>query len=344
MENELEWIDFCRSKTDFFSHRLIDNKTNLLKVIRFSDRRDASFFCRAIVGKFDDRTYRGSVGGSAVHVICSDQLCRAHLRFTKKKDKYFTYKSHTEHTTTCQGAYEPQVGNIAPFLNKTDIHNSKSKGKYLTEIGIANGWSLSSSKRSEAMFRDVSKAKELEVMNNITQIEPFLKVFAEKNNSFYTVIKSDNNTFQRAMVLFLWAKTMELTSRVVAIDGCHMKPILLTSNHARIRKELKQLKCIALVTKSSENHNIILAFSLCHTEEAVEFSALLSFCVKNGLDLNKPSQTIISDRAAAIKSAIKACLPSAYHIFCPVHIKRNLVGSGFSEKTLNDVRFARIIS
>ena len=74
---------------------------------------------------------------------------------------------------------------------------------------------------------------------------------------------------------------------------------------------------------------IILAMSICFTEDKEELKRLLDVCLESGLQINSSDLTLLSDRSAAIINAVDEKLPLVYHAFCPLHLERNLISKGF---------------
>lgn len=319
-------------------------KERVLREMFFSERKDVLFFCQFTLGEIENKTYiHGKKGGkTTIILLCTDKDCPGEIKYTLRQTGFCLHHI-TPHNTTCITGFSPRPNHVKQEIDLDFIRkNSKNQSAALKKIAEARHWQLEPNTEKYILYGDVSKNLQERLCLNLEKIEPYLRKCLDLNpNCFYRLDTDDENFFTRLIFIFPWSRNFQLMNRIVAIDSCHMNEVMMTSKHVKNRKKMEETKFIALVTKSSNNHNIVLAFSLCLNEKAEEFNKLLQFCVENGVMLNKSEQAIISDRAEAIRAAISKSLPKAYHICCPLHLERNLLSSlqGLNKNLVDEVKF-----
>lgn len=317
-------------------------KERVLRELVFSERKDVLFFCQFTLGEIENKTYiQGKKGGkTTIILVCKDEDCPGEIKYTHRKAGFCLYHI-IPHNTTCIKGFCPRPNHAKKVVDFEFIRkNSKNQIAALKQIAEARHWQIGTNTEKYILYGDVSKNLQERLCLNLEKIEPYMCKCLDLNpNCFYRLDTDDENYFTRLMFIFPWSRNFQLMNRIVAIDSCHMNEVMVTSKHIKNRKKMEETKFIALVTKSSNNHNIVLAFSLCLNEKAEEFSKLLQFCVESGVMLNTSEQAIISDRAEAIRSAISKSIPQAYHICCPLHLKRNLLSSlqGLDKRLVDEV-------
>ncbi len=293
----------------------------------FASRKDATMYLQFTLGQQQGKTYtidNKCSGGRSLLVRCAG--CQAFIQFTKRGDgKTYSYFSHSQHEDVCATLFHPKSRHLSQVIDKNLFENCLNKTEAVVNQCIEKNWIVDKTVIQNILFRGVSDQKSNEVIEDIERLEPFLLAITKKNPGCkYRLDKDTDCFFKRLVFYFSWAHKLPLVPRIVAIDGCHVKDVLITSKHSLGRKKIESMKFIALTTKGSNNNNILLAFSLCLNEKHEEFIQLLNFCKENGLNIDKKEQAIISDRAESIRLAVKIAAPLSYHICCPLHLKRNL--------------------
>jgi hypothetical protein len=191
-----------------------------------------------------------------------------------------------------------------------------------------------------------------EHLSSINFIEPMLLKLQQHCPSFkYQIVRCGPNNFDMKRVIILLPYAVkyldsDYACKLIGLDGAHNKNVLMKkeeeSEHGRQQQPsgstndvnqkrnksnkvmFVKTKLLAIATRTPANRLLLLAFSLTYSESAEEFTCLLNFCNSNGLALDKEDITVVTDRAEAINSSIKTCMPNAYHALCLKHMERNL--------------------
>lgn len=318
-------IEMTKSLLEFLAGRAQEVQWDLLKKMVFPSREDAQFFIRFIFASCQQKTYVAgeSGGGNTLLLNCVEKGCKSFIKFNRRNGCF----SHSEHQlhSSCFGQFKPKAEYLRKFFYSNILTNFKNKIKGIMDFCEKYGWSITKNVAEDVAYRDQSKFIRQTVLEDIALLEPFLLAFKKQNPDWdYRLDREADGLFTRLILYFPWAHELKLTRRIIAIDSCHVKDIMLTSIHCKEREKLESMKIIAVTTKRSTNNNILLAFSLCLNEQSVEFVQILEYCKSKGLDINNSKQVIISDRAESIKKAIKSSATHAYHVCCPLHLKRNL--------------------
>lgn len=216
---------------------------------------------------------------------------------------------------------------VKRLMITSDTYGQKKRTKY--EVGLSfcakEGIVIKPAALKKAVLTDFKEIEE-RISRDVSKIEALLLSMKNANNLFdYQMVADEDGLFIRVLVVLPYSRLLECPKRLVALDSAHLKDTMLTATNAEERRRLQKLKFAALTTRTSNNTNLLLAFSISLHETEEEYSELLRFCIQNKMDLNSPNQTIVSDRASAIANAISAQMPSAYHIPCAVHLERNLL-------------------
>jgi len=126
-----------------------------------------------------------------------------------------------------------------------------------------------------------------------------------------------------------------LVKPVVAIDGAHLSPdgtgtvrkfwgiVLLFFSFLQSTRLYAQL--LLMVASDGNNELVPLAAAIAKTETTEVWSAFLQCCVGCMPVLNTPEMIIMSDRSAAIESAVSSTCERAQHVICTVHLVRNVI-------------------
>jgi predicted patatin/cPLA2 family phospholipase len=239
------------------------------------------------------------------------------LKYTYHTDGLYHFCQSDEHSKHYLVGFSPKVEHLRKVISPDDFRGPQtgSQRAAFERFCTEKRWIVTDSKITNFLYGRASEQRKSTCLQNIMMLEPFLERFQKENpDCRFRVDKDEESYFSRLLFCFSWASKLPFVSRIVAIDGAHMKDILITSKFVTEREKLQDLKIIAITTKSSNNHNILLAFSICLSEKAEEFTQIIEFCKENGLSLNRSEQTIISDCADAILKAVKDTMPDAYHI------------------------------
>ena len=142
--------------------------------------------------------------------------------------------------------------------------------------------------------------------------------------------ESEGDKFQRLFVIPSYTKPLindEYGFSVVGLDAAHMKDVVLKK---RIPRALLE-KCVVTVISGRlpGNTQVIYALMLSQSECSEDIKALLDLLAEEGINLDKETMIIVSDRGKAIIKAVLDNITKAYHHFCPLHIEGNLKAAGF---------------
>jgi hypothetical protein len=144
----------------------------------------------------------------------------------------------------------------------------------------------------------------------------------------------DDGTLKRLAVVMTYAKNaFPFCFQVLGIDCAHIKPIKYGTVN-RVRMLYRKMVITYLTTRTGNNTMLILAVSIGRSENSSDIEWLLHFMIDVeggiGLDLNKKSIIVMSDRGPCIIAAIAAVLCLAFHMFCGKHLltscKHNVKG------------------
>jgi len=81
---------------------------------------------------------------------------------------------------------------------------------------------------------------------------------------------------------------------------------------------------LAITCKTFNKNSHVLLFGLGEAEDTAFISSAIALAEKQGLKLNDHKIVVMSDRGSALIKAIYVCLPLANHMFCGVHLLRNI--------------------
>ena len=81
---------------------------------------------------------------------------------------------------------------------------------------------------------------------------------------------------------------------------------------------------IAITCKTFNKNNHVLVYGVGDSENSILISACIALAKEAGLDMNSKDVVIMSDRGSAIIKSVSNATPLANHLYCAVHLKRNL--------------------
>jgi len=81
---------------------------------------------------------------------------------------------------------------------------------------------------------------------------------------------------------------------------------------------------LSLVASDACNHIIPLAAAIVGTEREETWSYFLRLCVRHMPRLDAEDMVLMSDRCKGLDNAVAATCPRAHHVFCVVHLTRNV--------------------
>lgn len=282
--------------------------------------------------------------------------------FNYTKCHYFSIDTnHIYDTSDCYGIFNPPVAILAKIKTFSELVQNKVNGhcierrnmstNSIIQTLLTKGIQTSENKVKKASML-INKQKLEEHLESIHYIIPWLEVMNEKNPSFHFQVDKekveDCNMLQRINIVFPYTKELvesQYMIKLLGIDGAHVKDIVMQSceliekNQSSSTNELKKytfegMRILLLTSKTCFNNMVILAMSLCFTEDTNEYIRLIQTCKDAGVNLDNPSLTVISDRSKSIVSAIEQSLPEVYHAFCPLHLERNLISKGWKKHLL----------
>ena len=76
---------------------------------------------------------------------------------------------------------------------------------------------------------------------------------------------------------------------------------------------------------------IVFAYALTKGETTEAYGKLIRACISQGMALNEENIVVISDRGAAVIAAVETWLPNCFHMFCEIHLSRNLIQKGLKK-------------
>lgn len=274
--------------------------------------------------------------------------------FSYTKCNYFSCETNDIYERSdCYGIFNPPSTILAKIKVFSDLVHNKVNGHCVERRNVSTE-NIIQNLLTHGIQTTVNKVKKASVLVNKQQLEehlesiqyiiPWLEVMKEKNPSFHFKVDrqlvGDCNMLQRINIVFPYTKELvesQYMIKLLGIDGAHMKDIVMQSCELLEEEHSKELKkytfegmrILLLTSKTCFNNMIILAMSLCFTENTDEFVSLIATCQEAGVNLDRPSLTFISDRSRSIVNAIQQSLPMVYHAFCPLHLERNLISKGF---------------
>ena len=253
----------------------------------------------------------------------------------------------------CYGIFNPPVAILAKIKLFSELVQNKANGHCIERRNISTA-TIMQTLLTQGIQTTPNKVKKASILINKQNLEehlesihyiiPWLEVMKEKNPSFHFKVErqqtGDCNMLERINIVFPYTKELvesQYMIKLLGIDGAHMKDIvmqsceLLEQEHSNELKKytFEGMRILLLTSKTCFNNMIILAMSLCFTEDTKEFVSLIETCKEANVNLDIPSLTLISDRSKSIVNAIQQTLPHVYHAFCPLHLERNLISKGF---------------
>ena len=84
------------------------------------------------------------------------------------------------------------------------------------------------------------------------------------------------------------------------------------------------LTLLAITSKTFNKNYHVLLFGLGESEDSDFVSSAFALAEEQGLRLNDNKIVVMSDRGTALIKSIHECLPLANHMFCGVHLLRNI--------------------
>jgi hypothetical protein len=194
----------------------------------------------------------------------------------------------------------------------------------------------------------------------ISDLLPFLKCAGKLNPEMHSKVeKSENHELLRFCLLMPYAKELfgKFAYKIVAMDGSHMKNIPATTTSSGDKRkrsdhdsatiavdvgdvisaslsctsQIQPMVLVLLCGIGPNDTRFIYGFGMFITENATDMTWMLKLFRKWGLDLDVTGTVITSDRGAAIGKTYEDCFNNAVHIYCGVHLKRNLKEHGNNE-------------
>jgi hypothetical protein len=173
---------------------------------------------------------------------------------------------------------------------------------------------------------------------SLPRMEPFLRALKISNTGLeYLIVVDENNVFRGVYILLPWAIEMlekGYAQKVYALDGAHMKNVLLRSDvfeRTYLRKDYLTL----ISGRTLDGSNIPCAFSITDAENSANMSTLNAFCQSFGFNIDQVGFILLSDRGSAILKFIAASYTLLYHMYCQKHLAANVTSKHFTVNALS---------
>lgn len=294
-------------------------------------------------------------------ISCLDHDCPFVIVCTRSKSLNSVFKVNKEKTIlvhggkdeagepfTCNSVYKApakEVVNNPAFLALSAQAQGSVKRNRATSICAIKAVIAASAGSGEPTTNAIKRANAAikfsskEHLESYGYLKPYCEVAKRLNADFmYSIEKNEKDIFQRMAVLFPYSKTvLENSYEVLGVDAAHMKTELLKklTTDEMVKLDLgdidgshgvmlKKSMLTFLTGRTLNNEMIVYGYMLGYSENSDNLRYFFQFLIDSGLNLDRETMTIMSDRALAYTGPIQEKFPKALHHLCPLHIKRNL--------------------
>ena len=157
-------------------------------------------------------------------------------------------------------------------------------------------------------------------------LEAYAKALLKANPGMHYDFKTHENGTLKYLIIVVSgaAHIFQNSQQIIYIDCAHMKANDSNIDFKNDGYEFVLPVLIAITCKTFNKNNHVLVYGVGDSENSVLISASIALAKEAGLDMNSKDVVIMSDRGSAIIKSVSNTTPLAIHVYCAVHLKRNL--------------------
>ena len=315
---------------------------------RYDNKQDCKNALFYKYGQQKGRTLKPSSHGSGYFTYrCANKDCDFKMVITNKsntwglnRDSSVLIHQETKADGTiynCQGEFKATSKEIANIPAVHALVGQRVKHSTIKSVAATQGAVVSKDIIKKGFAVKMPTRSDIE--HSANYVEPYLDELKRLNPGCEVKVERYPNTdpdadakLHRFFVIPSYTKPLindEYGFTVVGLDAAHMKDVVIKKRMPRAMLEKYYVTVIS--GRMPGNTQIIYAFMLSHSECSEDIEALFELLKESGVNLDKESIIIVSDRGKAIIKAVLDKMTKAYHHFCPLHIEGNLKAAGFGD-------------
>ena len=239
------------------------------------------------------------------------KACQFKMSFYKQADGMFHVAEHTAHSCDSVQATVTRL-----WVCERAKEMMAERGKIVkTELQDRIRETFRVNVDDTLLANAVAQAKRELLGPNSTfgLVEDFLVTLRQSNVGTTAVLVSEEHVFQRAFLcLGMCVRAFEHTTRVIALDGCHLKT--------------KFGGCLLVMTMMEGNGQVFpAAIAIVESENASTWRWFVQL-MRDAFGMGEGEGVVaLTDREKGIELALSELLPRAVHGRCVFHIQKNVV-------------------
>ena len=157
-------------------------------------------------------------------------------------------------------------------------------------------------------------------------LQAYAKALLKANPGMRYDFKTHENGALKYLIIAVSgaAHIFQSSQQIIYIDCAHMKANDSNIDFKNDGYEFVLPVLIAITCKTFNKNNHVLVYGVGDGENSVLISACIALAKEAGLDMNSKDVVIMSYRGSAIIKSVSNTTPLANHVYCAVHLKRNL--------------------
>ncbi|CAM9983831.1 unnamed protein product, partial [Phaeothamnion confervicola] len=267
-------------------------------------------------------------GGKTKRWECATDGCSFHIRLQRSHDGSWHVSAADLEHMNCTGSAKLSaraLSEVTSFrsavLSQTDISARAAMGTTQRGDGVAFATNKATFRATYRAMELVRKEQGLAEEQEYQLLESFFAKFVEQNPGSTAVMERDEDGhFFRGFVMA--SSSVETAIRslpVYSVDGAFM------------RGQAYNGQLLAMASRDPELRVQPIAFAVVAKEDYETYCWFLGKIKSDrrmaGL-LARPFAVLVSDRQKGLLKAASELFPSVHHLFCQVHLLRNLVAKG----------------